>query len=94
MHIDFLMSCRRFFEHKPSPRRKVKPGKIIIKIVVKCGFVLTFTLQRGVPGAMMKWVRFMLLGGLLGFSASSFALSESEAEDMADLTAVFVFFEE
>lgn len=33
----------------------------------------------------------MVLVGLLSFSSSSFALSESEAEDMADLTAVFVY---
>lgn len=36
-------------------------------------------------------VKTLLLSVLLGFSASSMALSESEAEDMADLTAVFVF---
>lgn len=40
---------------------------------------------------MKKFVRVMLLGSMLCFSASSQALSESEAEDMADLTAVFVF---
>lgn len=40
---------------------------------------------------MKKFVRAVLLGGLLGFSTASQALSESEAEDMADLTAVFVF---
>lgn len=33
----------------------------------------------------------MVLGSLLTLSANSYALSESEAEDMADLTAVFVF---
>ena len=33
----------------------------------------------------------MLFGSLLALSANSYALSESEAEDMADLTAVFVF---
>lgn len=32
-----------------------------------------------------------MFGGLLGFSCVSQALSESEAEDMADLTAVFVY---
>lgn len=36
-------------------------------------------------------VRALLLGMLLIFSNSSQALNESEAEDMADLTAVFVF---
>ena len=30
-------------------------------------------------------------GGTPGFSSTSFALSESEAEDLADLTAVFVY---
>ncbi len=35
--------------------------------------------------------RTMLFGSLLALSANSYALSESEAEDMADLTAVFVF---
>ncbi|MDK1015809.1 hypothetical protein QMS73_21600, partial [Cronobacter sakazakii] len=38
---------------------------------------------------MRKVVRLMFLGCLLAFSTNSFALSESEAEDMADLTAVF-----
>lgn len=33
----------------------------------------------------------MVLGSLLAVSANSYALSENEAEDMADLTAVFVF---
>lgn len=33
----------------------------------------------------------LLLLSLLGFSSASQALSESEAEDLADLTAVFVF---
>ena len=36
-------------------------------------------------------VKTLLLGALLSYSASSMALSESEAEDLADLTAVFVF---
>ena len=40
---------------------------------------------------MKMGVRALLLGVLLAFSTSSLALSESEAEDMADLTAVFVF---
>ncbi|WP_058912383.1 YacC family pilotin-like protein [Entomohabitans teleogrylli] len=40
---------------------------------------------------MKKFVRAIGLAGLLSFSANSLALSESEAEDMADLTAVFVF---
>ncbi|HEY1847296.1 MAG TPA: YacC family pilotin-like protein [Buttiauxella sp.] len=40
---------------------------------------------------MKMGVRALILGVLLAFSTSSQALSESEAEDMADLTAVFVF---
>lgn len=36
-------------------------------------------------------VKTLLLSVLLGFSANSLALSEPEAEDLADLTAVFVF---
>ncbi|RJT26634.1 YacC family pilotin-like protein [Buttiauxella izardii] len=40
---------------------------------------------------MKMGVRALMLGLLMVFSTSSQALSESEAEDMADLTAVFVF---
>ena len=40
---------------------------------------------------MKTFFRTVLLGSLLAMSSSSYALSESEAEDMADLTAVFVF---
>ena len=40
---------------------------------------------------MKKSIKILLLSGLLGFSSTSFALSESEAEDLADLTAVFVY---
>ncbi|WP_276642483.1 YacC family pilotin-like protein [Siccibacter turicensis] len=40
---------------------------------------------------MKKFLQLMCLSTLLTWSASSFALTESEAEDMADLTAVFVF---
>ncbi|MEA1063626.1 YacC family pilotin-like protein [Erwinia sp. HR93] len=40
---------------------------------------------------MKKLIQVALLGSLLGFSATSQALSESEAEDIADLTAVFVY---
>lgn len=40
---------------------------------------------------MKSGVKTLLLGALLSFSASSMALTESEAEDLADLTAVFVF---
>lgn len=34
---------------------------------------------------------FQIFGSLMAVCANSYALSESEAEDMADLTAVFVF---
>ncbi len=40
---------------------------------------------------MKKGIQALLLSGLLGFSSTSFALSESEAEELADLTAVFVY---
>ena len=40
---------------------------------------------------MKKSIKILLLAGLFGFSSTSFALSESEAEDLADLTAVFVY---
>ena len=33
----------------------------------------------------------MLLLAMLGFSNASLALNESEAEDLADLTAVFIY---
>ncbi|WP_034948436.1 YacC family pilotin-like protein [Erwinia oleae] len=40
---------------------------------------------------MKKRIKALLLLSLFGFSSTSFALSESEAEDLADLTAVFVY---
>ncbi|GAA0475434.1 MULTISPECIES: YacC family pilotin-like protein [Tatumella] len=40
---------------------------------------------------MSKIIRFLLLSALLGASGTSFALDESQAEDMADLTAVFIY---
>ncbi|ADP09952.1 Uncharacterized protein yacC precursor [Erwinia sp. Ejp617] len=40
---------------------------------------------------MKKSIKALLLSGLFGFSSTSFALSEPEAEDLADLTAVFVY---
>lgn len=40
---------------------------------------------------MKKTTLCLLLLSLLGFSSTSQALSESEAEDLADLTAVFVY---
>jgi len=40
---------------------------------------------------MKKTTLCLLLLSLLGFSSASQALSESEAEDLADLTAIFVY---
>lgn len=40
---------------------------------------------------MKKTTLLMLLLTILGFSNASLALNESEAEDLADLTAVFVY---
>ncbi|CCG88225.1 YacC family pilotin-like protein [Erwinia piriflorinigrans] len=40
---------------------------------------------------MKKSIKALLLFGLFGCSSSSFAISEPEAEDLADLTAVFVY---
>jgi len=40
---------------------------------------------------MKKSIKTLLLLGLFSFSSTSFALSESEAEDLADLTAVYVY---
>ncbi|WP_213672610.1 YacC family pilotin-like protein [Serratia marcescens] len=40
---------------------------------------------------MKKTTLSMLLLAMLGFSNASLALNESEAEDLADLTAVFIY---
>lgn len=40
---------------------------------------------------MKKTTLLMLLLTMLGFSNASLALNESEAEDLADLTAVFIY---
>lgn len=40
---------------------------------------------------MKHAARLVLLLGLMGFSSTSMALNESEAEDLADLTAIFVY---
>lgn len=53
--------------------------------------MLGLLINKNVVIKMKKFVRVLILGCLLGYSASSQALSESEAEDKADLTAVFVF---
>ena len=41
--------------------------------------------------AMKTFFRTILFASLMAMCANSYALSENEAEDMADLTAVFVF---
>ncbi len=53
--------------------------------------MLTFNFRYAVVERMKTFFRSIILGSLLAVSANSYALSESEAEDMADLTAVFVF---
>ncbi|MEX0574490.1 YacC family pilotin-like protein, partial [Enterobacter cloacae subsp. cloacae] len=40
---------------------------------------------------MKTFFRTILFTSLMAMCANSYALSENEAEDMADLTAVFVF---
>ena len=53
--------------------------------------MLTLVVRYVMVEKMKTLFRTMVLGSLLLLSANSYALSESEAEDMADLTAVFVF---
>ncbi|ROP58396.1 type II secretion system (T2SS) pilotin PulS/OutS [Enterobacter sp. BIGb0383] len=53
--------------------------------------MLTLKFRDAVVETMKTLFRTILLGSLLAVSANSYALSENEAEDMADLTAVFVF---
>ena len=53
--------------------------------------MLTLFVSDSMVEKMKTLFRTMVLGSLLALSANSYALSESEAEDMADLTAVFVF---
>ena len=53
--------------------------------------MLTFKFRDAVVEAMKTFFRTVLFGSLMAVCANSYALSESEAEDMADLTAVFVF---
>lgn len=53
--------------------------------------MLVLGFVRSTVKEMKTFFRTVLFGALFAFSASSYALSESEAEDMADLTAVFVF---
>ncbi len=53
--------------------------------------MLTLFVRDPMVEKMKTLFRTIVLGSLLTLSANSYALSESEAEDMADLTAVFVF---
>lgn len=53
--------------------------------------MLTLFVRGSMVEKMKTLFRTIVLGSLLTLSANSYALSESEAEDMADLTAVFVF---
>ena len=53
--------------------------------------MLTLSVRDSMVEKMKTLFRTIVLGSLLTLSANSYALSESEAEDMADLTAVFVF---
>ena len=53
--------------------------------------MLTLFVRDSMVEKMKTLFSTIVLGSLLTLSANSYALSESEAEDMADLTAVFVF---
>ncbi len=53
--------------------------------------MLTLSVRDAMVKKMKTLFRTVVLGSLLTLSSNSYALSESEAEDMADLTAVFVF---
>ena len=53
--------------------------------------MLTLFVSDSMVEKMKTLFRTIVLGSLLTLSANSYALSEPEAEDMADLTAVFVF---
>lgn len=53
--------------------------------------MLTLTFPDAVVETMKMFFRPVLFGSLMALCANSYALTESEAEDMADLTAVFVY---
>ena len=90
MHGYVLIKSRRCFKRKPFPCRKVKKADDNKYRRVNWT-VLTFNFRYAVVERMKTFFRSIILGSLLAVSANSYALSESEAEDMADLTAVFVF---
>jgi Bacterial chaperone lipoprotein (PulS_OutS). len=73
----------------PLAGRSRKAG--IIKIVAPAGSVLTLNFRDVLVEAMKTFFRTILFSTLMINCANSYALSENEAEDMADLTAVFVF---
>lgn len=50
--------------------------------------MLTLIFREEVVEAMKTFFRTILFGSLMAMCANSYALSENEAEDMADLTAV------
>lgn len=64
---------------------------VIIKIVAPAGSVLTLNFRDVLVEAMKTFFRTVLFTILMISGANCYALSENEAEDMADLTAVFVF---
>ncbi|MGP3593593.1 YacC family pilotin-like protein [Vagococcus sp. WN89Y] len=78
------------FQLKPFPCRKVKQTRNN-KYRRPFTSVLTFKFRHPVVERMKTFFKTVILGSLLAVSVNSYALSESEAEDMADLTAVFVF---
>ncbi len=90
LHVHFLISSRRSFEHKP-PLTGRSSTAAIIKIVGPASSMLTLIFRDAVVKAMKTFFRTILFASLMAMCANSYALSENEAEDMADLTAVFVF---
>src|SRR5690606_9311260 len=88
--ISFPYSQQASYQHKPSPCGKVKRAGDNKDRRTNPG-MLTFNFDCSPVDVMKKFLQLMCLSTLLTWSASSLALTESEAEDMADLTAVFVF---
>lgn len=68
----------------PRPILIIKSRRYVLSM-------LTLTFPDAVVEAMKTFFRPVLFGSLMALCANSYALTESEAEDMADLTAVFVF---
>jgi hypothetical protein len=61
------------------------------RLLAKIGLLERLNLPAKTRQSMKKTTLSLLLLTLLGFSSASQALSEPEAEDLADLTAVFVY---